>query len=342
MQQELSFDINEFPSLSGERRAVHGNISVDSMRHGAGGPPRTHPHYVDHATTRRSEFALQNENFPALPGATRGNSGVVDGKHDKKASKNVVDEVDRSSRTLGSVSGTRSDAVDEMKGGAGHPITSFGNAGVLGGRDASWLSKKERATTTSSRGDTKASQGSSATGTKSASANTRYGLLGLLDVIRMTDPDVNTLALGSDLTSLGLNLNSPECLHATFASPWSDRPTKCRPSFSLPKCYHMKSLGVNFSHIKKFQLETLFYIFYGMPRDALQGYAADELYQRNWRFHKDSKLWFSQNGPANSQQFVYFDFNLWERQLFKGDVKALQEGFLKPEEVKVSKKTQGS
>lgn len=38
----------------------------------------------------------------------------------------------------------------------------------------------------------------------------RFGLLGLLNVIRMTNPDLNTLALGIDLTTLGLNLNSPE------------------------------------------------------------------------------------------------------------------------------------
>jgi CCR4-NOT transcription complex subunit 2 len=38
----------------------------------------------------------------------------------------------------------------------------------------------------------------------------RFGLLGLLSVIRMTDPDVNILALGTDLTTLGLNLNSSE------------------------------------------------------------------------------------------------------------------------------------
>ena len=31
-----------------------------------------------------------------------------------------------------------------------------------------------------------------------------------LAVIRMTDPDLNTLALGTDLTTLGLNLNSTE------------------------------------------------------------------------------------------------------------------------------------
>ena len=45
-------------------------------------------------------------------------------------------------------------------------------------------------------------------------------LLGLLSVIRMSDPDLTTLALGTDLTTLGLNLNSPEPLYKTFGSPW--------------------------------------------------------------------------------------------------------------------------
>jgi CCR4-NOT transcription complex subunit 2 len=38
----------------------------------------------------------------------------------------------------------------------------------------------------------------------------RFGLMGLLNVIRMTDQDLNTLALGFDLTTLGLNLNATE------------------------------------------------------------------------------------------------------------------------------------
>jgi hypothetical protein len=37
-----------------------------------------------------------------------------------------------------------------------------------------------------------------------------YGLKGLLKIIRMSDLDLNTLALGTDLTTLGLDLNSTE------------------------------------------------------------------------------------------------------------------------------------
>lgn len=113
---------------------------------------------------------------------------------------------------------------------------------------------------------------------KSDSENqTKYGLLGLLDVIRMTNADLNTLALGSDLTTLGLNLNSSECLYSTFASPWAEAPTTREPQFALPLCYYMQPPPLKTSHLSKFQLETLFYIFYAMPKDVLQAYSAQEL-----------------------------------------------------------------
>ncbi|CAL5334259.1 unnamed protein product [Camellia sinensis] len=67
-----------------------------------------------------------------------------------------------------------------------------------------------------------------------------FGLLGLLSVIRMSDPDLTSLALGIDLTTLGLNLNSTENLHKTFGSPWSDEPAKGDPEFSVPQCYYAK------------------------------------------------------------------------------------------------------
>ena len=65
----------------------------------------------------------------------------------------------------------------------------------------------------------------------------QFGLLGLLNVIRMSDKDLTTLALGTDLTTLGLNLNSRDNLYKTFASPWAETPTKGEPEFQLPDCY---------------------------------------------------------------------------------------------------------
>lgn len=56
----------------------------------------------------------------------------------------------------------------------------------------------------------------------------QYGIIGLLTFIRAaeSEPELVSLALGQDLTTLGLNLNSPDNLYLTFAGPWSDVP--CR------------------------------------------------------------------------------------------------------------------
>ncbi|RYR58590.1 hypothetical protein Ahy_A05g024442 [Arachis hypogaea] len=67
-----------------------------------------------------------------------------------------------------------------------------------------------------------------------------FGLLGFLSVIRMSDPDLTSLSLGIDLTTLGLNLNSSENLQKTFGSPWSDEPAKGDPEFNVPQCYYAK------------------------------------------------------------------------------------------------------
>lgn len=149
-----------------------------------------------------------------------------------------------------------------------------------------------------------------------------FALKGLLQVIRMTDPDLNTLALGMDLTSLaGLNLNSTEVLYPTFASPWADAPMPREPTYDLPYCYYMQPPALKTSHLSKFRLETLFYIFYNMPRDTLQVYAAKELYSREWRFHKDLKVWVTQTRDAKTRtmqaQLQFFDIHNWERRLFK-------------------------
>ena len=46
-----------------------------------------------------------------------------------------------------------------------------------------------------------------------------WGLLGLLNVIQMSSADLNTMALGTDLTTLGLNLNSTGTLISAAAIP---------------------------------------------------------------------------------------------------------------------------
>merc|ERR1719273_467789 len=142
----------------------------------------------------------------------------------------------------------------------------------------------------------------------------------------MTDPHLTALALGSDLTNLGgLDLNSNEVLYPTFTSPWSDRDgsasyTRRRHHrerhFELPKCYYVQPPALKTSHLSKFTLETLFYIFYNMPRDALQVYTAKELYNRNWVYHKLLKTWITEETSAEGVKvIVYFDVVSWSRRL---------------------------
>ncbi|KAL9241682.1 hypothetical protein vseg_015764 [Gypsophila vaccaria] len=121
-----------------------------------------------------------------------------------------------------------------------------------------------------------------------------FGLMGLLGVIRMTDADLTSLALGIDLTTLGLNLNSPEDLHKSFGSPWSDEPAKGDPEFVVPQCYLEKlAPPLNYLNFMKFPLITLFYIFYSMPKDEAQLYAAYELHRRGWLYHKELRVWLT-------------------------------------------------
>jgi len=73
------------------------------------------------------------------------------------------------------------------------------------------------------------------------------------------------------------------------------------------------------SYFEKFHLETLFYIFYYMPRDALQNYAADELNKRKWKYHVDLALWFQYDNQIDDKQekngidnLFYFNPNEWK------------------------------
>lgn len=93
-------------------------------------------------------------------------------------------------------------------------------------------------------------------------------------------------------------------------------------------CYYMQPPALKTGHLSKFQLETLFYIFYALPKDVLQAYSAQELYSREWRYHAELKLWFKRAGPADivasnnssPNQYIYFDINSWERRIFNGNM----------------------
>eukprot|EP00252_Welwitschia_mirabilis_P001477 TRINITY_DN11342_c0_g1_i1.p1 TRINITY_DN11342_c0_g1~~TRINITY_DN11342_c0_g1_i1.p1 ORF type:complete len:583 (-),score=114.93 TRINITY_DN11342_c0_g1_i1:107-1855(-) len=118
-----------------------------------------------------------------------------------------------------------------------------------------------------------------------------FGLLGLLGIIRRTEPGHTTLAMGIDMTTLGLDLNSRGCLYKTFLSPWADAPAKAEPEYKLPECYSQQPTKLLPGHFTKYSKETLFYIFYSMTNDESQLYASSELHRRGWFYHKELFLW---------------------------------------------------
>ena len=92
------------------------------------------------------------------------------------------------------------------------------------------------------------------------------------------------------------------------------------PNFVLPGSYKLsQSLVPALTKLSSFTDETLFYIFYSMPRDVLQEAAAQELYSRSWRFHKEFKLWLCKDPnsePVKGQGFergfyIFFDPSSW-------------------------------
>jgi len=103
----------------------------------------------------------------------------------------------------------------------------------------------------------------------------------------------------------------------------------------------MQPPALKTGHLSKFELETLFYIFYALPKDVLQAYAAQELYTREWRYHMELKLWFKSAvaegvGSSGSSQYQYFDINSWERRLSNGNMNQnIASGFLSEEDVRV-------
>ena len=98
-------------------------------------------------------------------------------------------------------------------------------------------------------------------------------------------------------------------------------PAKGDPEYTLPQCYVQPAPRLQQGLFTKFQEETPFYIFYSMPNDEAQLYAANELYHRGWFYHTENRLWFI--GAPNVEplvnpnicecgSYLYFDPVTWE------------------------------
>ncbi|GJE97656.1 NOT2 family protein [Phanerochaete sordida] len=152
----------------------------------------------------------------------------------------------------------------------------------------------------------------------------RWGLLGLLAMIKSADLDINLLSVGTDLGTMGLDMQAPGSLYSTFITPWADSSAAhtVEPDFHLPACYNVAPPPPGPAKAAAFSDETLFFMFYASPRDALQEIAAQELWNRNWRYHKELRLWITkETGTPSSAKipggeqgtYSYWDPDNWEK-----------------------------
>ncbi|KAG0243441.1 hypothetical protein BGX31_010724 [Mortierella sp. GBA43] len=112
-------------------------------------------------------------------------------------------------------------------------------------------------------------------------------------------------------------------LYGTFASPWFELQSSAdiEAEFHVPACYNVQPPPPPQAKLSSVLDETLFYMFYSMPRDALQDAAAIELYSRHWRYHKELRLWLMKDQSSEHSKtptfergtYIFFDPNSWEK-----------------------------
>ncbi|KAG5997845.1 hypothetical protein E4U52_002708 [Claviceps spartinae] len=164
----------------------------------------------------------------------------------------------------------------------------------------------------------------------------KYGLKGLRTLMN-NNPDYHSMILGTDPTTMGLDMSSQEMITTQVKSLFDDkppRPTVAATKVRLPECYNVTNVQPIETKIQNFSEETLFWIFYSCPLDVRQQLASKELYSRNWRWHMRHQVWLTKDehmtpqilSPNHERGFyVVWDPELWRKDrreltLFYGDL----------------------
>ncbi|GIL83085.1 hypothetical protein Vretifemale_11896, partial [Volvox reticuliferus] len=260
-QDGAAFDNNDFPSLLANAAARQNR---DAMASGTTNDPfaklgiRTAAAAVaagaGHGANAGGggDFQIQNEDFPALPGSSQreglgpgggagtGGMGAAAAQHQQAGTRTgpgstfTVEHLQQ----MGGQPGTaeyeaylrlqqQQHQQQQQQRGLSQGLVGQGPGGLAG----------KGAPGTEVGGPQSQPSSASAAAAAAAAKADRFGLMGLLPLIKMTDADLTMLALGTDLTGLGLNLNAAGDLHATLVSPLADNPIKAEPDFELPSCY---------------------------------------------------------------------------------------------------------
>lgn len=210
---------------------------------------------VKQPTSEQTEFQMSSEDFPALPGTDSG-VGVVGGgsvnhnQHNLASSAvSSVSSVISANNIIGpgnvgmhhggmsAMGMSMSDNMNMMdnKNSIGsnlcmdmmqsETVTGGNNVsgGIVVGGNGQHMNNSEKA----KRG-VQTSPNGLVTNIPATMVNNQFGMIGLLTFIRAaeSDPNLVSLAMGQDLTALGLNLNSMENLYQSFGGPFSDSPAR--------------------------------------------------------------------------------------------------------------------
>jgi CCR4-NOT transcription complex subunit 2 len=187
---------------------------------------------VKQPTSEQTEFQMSSEDFPALPGTSDNLAGVVgSGSSGAVGNQSLsVSSVMSANNVIGS-------------GGPGHhhhhQMSSLGNMmnpdgtdmmqseTVVGHHGGSSGVHHHLPSEKAKRG-VQTSPNGLVTNIPPTMVNNQFGMIGLLTFIRAaeSDPNLVSLAMGQDLTALGLNLNSMENLYQSFGGPFSDGPAR--------------------------------------------------------------------------------------------------------------------
>ncbi|CAL9244283.1 unnamed protein product [Arabidopsis halleri] len=311
------FDINnDFPQLTSRPGSAGGTQGqLGSLRKQGLGVP---------LVQQNQEFSIQNEDFPALPGYKGGNSDYPMDLHQKEQlHDNAMSMMHSQNFSMGRSGGfnlgatysshrpqqqpQHTSSTGGLQGLGLRPLSSPNAVSSIGydqlvqqyqqHQNQSQFPVQQMSSINQFRdSDMKSTQ----------SEADPFCLLGLLDVLNRSNPELTSLALGIDLTTLGLDLNSNGNLYKTFASPWTNEPAKSEVEFTVPNCYYSTPPPpLTRASFKRFSYELLFYTFYSMPKDEAQLFAADELYERGWFYHKELRLWFFRVGEPLVRAATY-------------------------------------
>lgn len=243
---------------------------------------------VKQPTSEQTEFQMSSEDFPALPGTSENVAGAVgSGVVSHQSSVSV-------SSVIGSAGGGHHhqmgimDSNSLMSGDNKNSIGSnlcmdmMQSETVTGGHQMGSGHMSSNVSEKAKRG-VQTSPNGLVTNIPPTMVNNQFGMIGLLTFIRAaeSDPNLVSLAMGQDLTALGLNLNSMENLYQSFGGPFSDSPARPQDiDFPVPSEY-LINVAIRDKlaqmKMKQYKDDLLFFLFYTNCGDVMQLAAANEL-----------------------------------------------------------------